>query len=463
MMGNNVFLQIIIILVLILLNGVFALSEIALVAARKNRLKQQAEQGDTSAKRVLTLQETPNNFLATVQIGITTIGILSGALGSATLTNSLASFLIILGLNSTLAQQLSLMTVVLIITYLSLILGELVPKRIAMNNPEKLARLVSGPMTFLSKISAPLVKFLSWSTNIGLKIFRITESDLPEISEDEVRSMLLTGKELGVFEESEHEMVEGVFRLGDRRLEMVVTPRTELDWLDLQDPLEVWDQVIFNTQYNKLPVVDGDLDHVVGVVNTKDLLVRRLQKRDFQLRDFIKPTIFLPESMPALDALNAIKRSSSKMAMVIDEYGGLLGIVTLYDMMEAVIGDITNADGEDLSAIVRSDGSWLVDGLMPIDELKTLLSVVDLSGEKEYGYQTLGGYIMAQMGDIPRTGAVLEVDGARFEVVDMDGRRVDRVLIYLSGNQAAPQNTQSGQNSESESKPTSPNAEEQEE
>jgi putative hemolysin len=461
MMGNNVFLQIIIILILVLFNGVFALSEIALVAARKNRLKQQAEQGDTSAKRVLVLQETPNNFLATVQIGITTIGILSGALGSATLTNSLASLLVTLGLNSALAQQLSLMTVVLIITYLSLILGELVPKRIAMNNPEKLARLVSGPMTFLSKISAPLVKFLSWSTNIGLKIFRITESDLPEISEDEVRSMLLTGKELGVFEESEHEMVEGVFRLGDRRLEMVVTPRTELDWLDLQDPLEIWDQVIFTTQYNKLPVVDGDLDHVVGVVSTRDLLVRRLQKRDFPLGDFIKPTIFLPESMPALDALNAIKRSSSKMAMVIDEYGGLLGIVTLYDMMEAVIGEITNAEGEDLSAIMRSDGSWLVDGLMPIDELKTLLSVGDLSGEKEYGYQTLGGYIMAQMGDIPQTGGVLEVDGARFEVVDMDGRRVDRVLIYLSGNQSAPENTQDEQNSDSKNKPVSPNAKEQ--
>ncbi len=460
-MGSRIYFQVLIILVLILFNGVFALSEIALVAARKNRLKQQADDGDNSAKKVLTLQETPNNFLATVQIGITTIGILSGALGSATLSNSLGLLFSKWGVNPSLAQQLSLIVVVVIITYFSLILGELVPKRIAMNNPEKLAQLVSGPMTILSKISAPLVKFLSWSTNVGLKILGVEESDSPEISEDEVRSMLLAGKELGVFEQSEHEMVEGVFRLGDRRLDMVVTPRTELDWLDLQDPLEIWDQVIFTTHYNKLPVVDGDLDHVVGVVSTRDLLVRRLQKRDFQLRDFIQPTIFLPESMPALDALNAIKKSSSKMAMVIDEYGGLLGIVTLYDMIEAVIGDISNADGEDLSAIVRSDGSWLVDGLMPIDELKNLLSVDDLSGEKEFGFQTLGGYIMAQMGDIPQTGAVVEVDGVRFEVVDMDGRRVDRVLIYRSDSQSSQEGPECEQNVESEARSSSNNEEEQ--
>lgn len=437
-MGSNVFQEVLILLVLILFNGAFAMSEIALVAARKNRLKQKADDGDNSAKKVMALKENPNNFLATVQIGITSIGILSGALGSVTLSRNIQVLLIEWGVNPTLAQQLSLLAVVVPITYFSLILGELVPKRIAMNNPEKIAQTVSGPMTFLSKISAPLVKFLSLSTNVGLKILGINEEDSPEFSEDEVRAMLLVGKELGVFEPSEHEMVEGVFRLGDRRLEMVVTPRTELDWLDLQDPLEIWDQVIFTTPYNKLPVVDGDLDHVVGVVSTKDLLVRRLQKRDFQLRDFIEPTIFLPESIPALDALNAIKKSSSNMAMVIDEYGGLLGIVTLFDMMEAVIGDIANADGDDLSAIMRSDGSWLVDGLMPIDELKTFLSVDDLSGEKEFGFQTLGGYIMAQLGDIPQTGAVLEVDGARFEVVDMDGRRVDRVLIYRSDNQFPP-------------------------
>ncbi len=426
----NSALQLVIILFLVSLNGIFALSEISLVSARKGRLKQKAEDGHEAAKRVLDLQEDPNNFLSTVQIGISTIGILSGALGSATLSGYVAELFMSFGVTEKTAQQVGFVLVVLFTTYCSLIIGELIPKRIGMNNPEGIALAISQPMAFLSRLAKPIVRFLGWSTEIGLRILGVKVSDGPDISEEEVRSMLLEGKEVGVFEESEHTMFEGVFRLGDRRVDMIVTPRTELEWIDIEDPVQLWDEVLFNTHYNRLPVVDGDLDHVIGVVRTKDLLVERFRNKKFDIMDSIQPAIYIPESMPALDALNAIKSGGNSMAMVIDEYGGLLGIVTLFDLMEAVIGDVPVGGSAEDAIIQREDGSWLVDGLLPIDELKVLLKVSALDGEKEFGFQTLGGYVMAQLGEIPRSGQVIEMNNYQFEIVDMDDRRVDKVMIH---------------------------------
>ena len=426
----NAVLQLVIILALVVLNGVFALSEISLVSARKGRLKQKADDGDEAANKVLELQQEPNNFLSTVQIGISTIGILSGALGSATLSGYVAELFINLGVGENIAEQVSFALVVLFTTYCSLIIGELIPKRIGMNNPEGIALAISRPMAFLSRLAKPIVKFLGWSTEFGMKILGIKVSDGPDISEEEVRSMLLEGKEVGVFEESEHTMFEGVFRLGDRRVDMIVTPRTELEWIDIQDPIQIWDDVLFSTRFNRLPVVDGDLDHVIGVVRTKDLLVERVREKDFDPMNLVQPAIYIPESMPALNALNEIKNAGNSMAMVIDEYGGLLGIVTLFDLMEAVIGDVPVGDMEEDAITVREDGSWLVDGLLPIDELKELLSLSNLDGEREFGYQTLGGYVMAQMGEIPHSGQAVEVNHCRFEIVDMDGRRIDKVMIH---------------------------------
>lgn len=423
-------LQIGIILLLIVLNGIFALSEISLVSARRGRLKQKAEDGDVSARKVLELQEHPNNFLSTVQIGISTIGILSGALGSANLSGYLAGLFINLGIGENFAQQVAFAVVVLFTTYCSLIIGELIPKRIGMNNPEGIALVISQPMAFLSKLAKPIVRFLGWSTEFGLRLLGIEISNEPDISEEEVRLMLFEGKEVGVFEESEHTMFEGVFRLGDRRVDMIVTPRTELEWIDIQDPIQVWDEVLFTTRFSRLPVVDGDLDHVIGVVRTKDLLVDRLRHHHFDPQKDIQPAIYIPESMPALAALNAIKQAGNSMAMVIDEYGGLLGIVTLSDLMEAVIGDVPIDATEEEAIIVRQDGSWLVDGLLPIDELKELMFLSNLDGEKEYGFQTLGGYVMAHIGEIPQSGQIVEINGFRFEIVDMDGRRVDKVMIH---------------------------------
>ena len=428
-------IQLAVILLLVVLNGVFALSEISLVSARKGRLKQRAEDGDEAARKVLVLQDEPNNFLSTVQIGISTIGILSGALGSANLSGYVAQLFISLGISENASQQVGFILVVLFTTYCSLIIGELIPKRIGMNNPEGIAMAISRPMALLSRLAKPIVRFLGWSTETGLKILGIHVSNEPDVSEEEVRLMLLEGKEVGVFEESEHTMFEGVFRLGDRRVEMIVTPRTELEWIDVQDPLQIWDEVLFTTHFNRLPVVDGDLDHVIGVVRTKDMLVKRMRNPNFNLMEIIQLAIYIPESMSALNALNAIKQGGNSMAMVIDEYGGLLGIVTLFDLMEAVIGDVPAGDVEEDSIVQREDGSWLVDGLLPIDELKELLDINALEGEKEYGFQTLGGYIMAQLGEIPRTGQAVDINEYRFEIVDMDGRRVDKVMIHALGAQ----------------------------
>jgi putative hemolysin len=299
-----------------------------------------------------------------------------------------------------------------------------------MHNPEAISRKIARPMIFLSKLTAPVVKFLGFSTELGLKLFGIKLSNTPDISEDEIRLMLIEGTEVGVFEESEHDMVEGVFRLGDRRVDMIVTPRTELEWLNLEDPLESWDPIIFNTRFNQLPVVEGELDQVIGVIRTRDILKKRLTGEIFDPQALILPAVFIPESMPALTALQLIKENSSNMAMVIDEYGGLLGIVTLFDVMEAIIGDIAMGDTpEDGSIVERADGSWLIDGLLAMDELKELLELNTMDGESEYGYQTLGGLMMAQMGKIPRTGQSFVLNGFRFEVVDMDGRRVDKVMV----------------------------------
>jgi len=297
-------------------------------------------------------------------------------------------------------------------------------------------------MDFISRLATPLVKFLGWSTEVGIKLLGIKVSDEPDISEEEIRMMLLEGTAVGVFDESEHDMMEGVFRLGDRRVDMIVTPRTELEWLNLEDPIDEWDRVVFKTQYNQLPVVEGELDDVVGVIRTRDLLRKRITGESFDPRELILPVAFIPESMPAIDALQLIKKTSSNVAMVIDEFGGLLGIVTLFDVMEAIIGDMSKGDFEaEGSVIERADGSWLVDGLLAVDELKLLLGVSILDGESEFGFQTLGGFIMAQLGKIPKPGQFFLFSGYRFEVVDMDGRRVDKVLIArepeLTGEAAA--------------------------
>ena len=427
---NDLFLEILLIFFLLVANGVFAMSEIAMVSARKVRLQQKAEDGHKAAQVALELAENPNRFLSTVQIGITLIGIFAGALGGATLARRLADVFDNIDWLAPYSQVLALVVIVLVTTYFSLIIGELVPKRLALNNPEAVATAVARPMRFLSQINAPIVKLLSVSTDLGLRILGTKPSREPLVTEEEIRGLMEQGTQVGIFEEAEQDMVESVFRLNDRYIDAIMTPRTEIEWLDLDKSLEEILQDIRASNHSRFPVAQDNLDNVLGVLIAKDLFNKLLMGEPFNIHDLIQPPLFVPDSMSALKVLGQIKVAGVHEALVLDEYGGLLGMVTLYDILRAIVGDIPSpGDSNEPQIVVREDGSWLVDGLLPIDEIKELLEVESLPDETRIGYQTLGGFIFSQFGTIPSSGQHFSWNNLRFEIMDMDGRRIDKVLV----------------------------------
>jgi putative hemolysin len=418
------------ILILILANGVFAAAEIALVSVRRMRLEQRAEDGNAGARTALDLSLSPNRFLSTVQVGITLVGILSGALGGATLSGHLAPLIARIPALEASANLIALVLVVLLITYFSLVIGELIPKRLALNNPEGIAILVARPMNFISRLASPAVSFLSKSTDLGLRIIGVRMSDEPPITEEDLIGLLEQGTRVGVFAEAEQDIVESVFRMGDRRVDSVMTPRTEMFWLDMNAPFEDFFQKAIDSQHTLIPVSKGDLDNVQGILHIKDMLVARLNNEQVDLRSLLRQPIFVPESIPMLRVLEEVRARGLTLAIVLDEYGGVLGLVTLVDILKSLVGDIPSADDEFEPLVVRRpDGSWLIDGLMRVDELRELLQIELLPDFERVGYQTLGGMVMTQLNEIPSTGQTFEWLGYTFEVIDMDGRRVDKVLI----------------------------------
>ncbi len=423
-------LSILILMFSVILNGVFAMAEIALVSSRETRLLQRANEKSKGAAAALELLSRPNHFLSTVQIGITLIGIFSGAFGSAKVSEPLGEFFIELGLAKSVGNSLAFFLVVVATTYFSLVIGELLPKRIALNNPEEAASALAIPMRFLSKITRPFVWLLSASTDIGMRLIGVKPSSEPSITEEEIRSFIEEGRNIGLIEEAERDMFSSVFRLGDRRVDALMTPRTELTWIDIHAQLEeTWASLLKNP-HSRIPVADGDLDNILGYIQVRDFLGHSPDDPDFNLKDFIKEPIYVPENMAALKALDNIQTSGVHLAVVVDEFGGITGIVTDYDILEAIVGEIPE-DGLDTDALAvqREDGSWLFDGLIVIDQLKEILDISDLQGEDRLAYKTLSGFVMSQLGRIPKTGAKFIFDGYEFEVVDMDGRRVDRVLV----------------------------------
>jgi magnesium and cobalt exporter, CNNM family len=424
------FLEVLILLVLILANGVFAMSEIAIISARKARLQQQAEDGDLRARAALALAEDPNQFLSTTQIGITLVGIFAGAFGGATLSQKLAGWL---SRNPTLepySSGLALGIVVLGITYLSLVIGELVPKRIGLTNPERIAAAVAGPMRLLSVLASPVVRLLSFSTDGLLRLLGIRPSTEPPVTEEEIRVLINQGTQAGVFEEAEQDLVESVFRLADQRISVLMTPRQDVEWLDVEDPPAETRRKVIDSVRSWFPVGHGTLDNIVGVVHAKSLLSECLAEEPLDLRALARPALFVPEGTRALKVLERFKESGTQIALVIDEYGGFEGLVTLTDILEAIVGDIPSQGEQGEPAIVRrDDGSWLLDGTLSLDDVKDLLRIRRLPGEDEGVYHTLGGFIMTQLGHIPSATDHFEWDGLRFEVMDMDGRRVDKVLV----------------------------------
>ena len=422
--------EIIIILALIIVNGVLAMSEIALVASRRARLQQKAEEGHPGAQVALDLANSPNRFLSTIQIGITLVGVLAGAFGGATIAERLAAKLSLVTWLAPHAGIVSFGLVVVGITYLSLVIGELVPKRIALNHAERISAALAPAMRTLSRVTAPVVYVLSRSTDLVLRLFGIKLASASPVTEEEIRLMIEQGTRVGLFEPTEQEMVERVFRLGDLSVSALMTPRPVVIWLDPDDPSEEIQREITATSHSHYPVAEGQIDNIIGLVNAKDLLSQNLSCRPIDLRAVLRPALFVPESMSALDVLERFKVKRSHVAIVIDEHGGFQGLVTTGDILEAIVGEMPMpGDPPEADIVRREDGSWLVDGKVLSEELKELLGVTLLPFEEERVYQTLGGLVMACLGRIPSAGEHFDWGGFRFEVVDMDGHRVDKVLI----------------------------------
>lgn len=429
---ENPIFEISVILLLLVANGLFAMSEIAVVSVRKARLQQWAEEGNGKAQAALELANEPNQFLSTVQIGITLVGIFAGAFGGATLAEELALYFETIPALTGYSELVAVTLVVVIITYLSLVIGELVPKRLALNNPERIATTVAKPMRMLSKITAPVVKLLTLSTDVVIRLMGIKPSTEPVVTEEEIKVLIEQGTQVGVFEEAEQDMIEGVLRLGERRIGMLITPRTQLVWIDVEDSPEEIKKVVINHRHTFFPVAKDDLDNLLGVVRAKDLLVQALAGEPLDLNKLLRPPLFVPERMLALRVLELFKQKGIRMAFVIDEYGSIQGLVTHDDILEDIVGDPSlTGHPDEFKAVRRSDGSWLVDGMLHIDELKEILDIDELPDEAEGHYQTVAGFVINQTGDIPAVGQWFSWDKYRFEVVDMDGRRVDQILVEL--------------------------------
>lgn len=423
-------IPIIVILLLIVINGVFVMAEMALVSARKPRLQQWAEEGSPGGQTALELASNPDRFLSTTQIGITLISILTGAFGERLLADRLAMRLDDMPSIAPYSESVAIAIVVIAITYATLILGELVPKRLALHNPERIAVALAGPMRFLSRIGGPVVRLLGGSTNLVLRAFRLRPSEEPPVTEEEIKVMMEQGTEAGVFEEAEHDIVKSIFKLGDRAVSALMRPRREVVWLDVDDPWVENQKKMASSLYSRFPVGQGSLDNVLGIVQAKDLLTRYLAGGKLDLKENLRPPLFVPEGVPALKLLEMFKKSRTHLALVVDEYGGVEGLVTLNDILEDLVGDVASVDMPEEKQIVRrADGSWLIDGKIVIDDLKELLKVPKLPDEDSGSYQTLGGLVMLQMGRVPVSGDIFEAEGYRFEVVDMDGKRVDKVLV----------------------------------
>jgi putative hemolysin len=422
--------EIVAILLLILLNGAFALSEMAVVSARKARLEQRANAGDRRARAALELANEPNQFLSTIQVGITLVGILTGAFGGARLAGPLAAQLQRVPALAPYSEPLALSSVVLASTYLSLIVGELVPKRLALNSPERSAAAVAIPMRALARLAAPLVALLGASTDLVLRLLGQRPAAEAPVTEEEVKILIEQGTRAGVFEAAEQEIVESVFRLGDRRVSSLMTPRPEIAWLDLEGAPERIRRAIVEHEHSRFPVGRGGLDEVVGIALAKDILAPAPPDRPLDLEALVRPALFVPESMPAFRALETFKRSGCQIALVVDEYGSVQGLVTIIDLLEALVGDIPSpAELAEPPALRRPDGSWLLDGTLPFEDAKEMLGLGELPGEGSGDYHTVGGLMMRQAGRIPGVGDGFEWEGLRFEVVDMDGNRVDKVLV----------------------------------
>lgn len=421
-------IEILIILGLILLNGIFSMAEMALVSSRKTRLETQAARGDKRAKEALKLMEKPDAFFSTVQIGITLIGILTGIFSGEALKTDLIAYLSRFEWIAPYAGATATAIIVIILTYFTLILGELVPKRIGLSRPESISKLVATPMRLLSKAAYPFVWFLSKSTHYTVKLLNIQGKDT-QVTEEEIKAIISEGTEQGTIEEAEQEIIERVFHLGDRNITSLMTHRNDIVWFSLHKDEEKIKEKIVAEPHSVYPVCDGDIDNIKGVVSIKDLYVH---ESSTLLSEIMQPTLFVPENNTAYQVLERFKETKIHCCFVVDEYGSLLGMITLNDILEAIVGDIPEIDEEDYEITEREDGTYFVDGQIPFYDFLRTFEKTEWMNEGEHDFDTLAGFILHQLERIPHTGDRLDWRGFTFEVADMDGHRIDKVLVTIS-------------------------------
>jgi len=423
-------LELLIILFLVLLNGIFSMSEIALVSSRKSRLEAAARNGDSNAKAALHLANSPTRFLSTVQIGITLIGLLTGMYSGDNITADFELFISHIAILKPYSHTLAVGTVLVFITYLSLVLGELVPKRIGMANPEAISKFMARPMNLLSKATAPFISLLGISSDLIIKLLNIKQGE-NAVTEEEIKSLIQEGTSGGVFEEIEQEIVHNVFQLGDRKVTSLMTNRQEIFWLDIEDSVEENKAKIFESRHSVYPVCRDTVDDVVGLIYVKDLIATDIDEQLKDMTSILKEPVYLPESNRAYQALEKFKEQRVYFGIIVDEYGGLLGVITMHDIMDALVGDISE-DIEEASEIVkREDGSFLIDAQLPFDNFLQYFSINMPEAERRElaGFNTLGGFVLHVLENIPKVGEKFNWKHFDFEVIDMDRSRIDKLLV----------------------------------
>jgi putative hemolysin len=432
-------------LLLILLNGVFAMSEIAVVSSRKARLQKMADDGSVGAKAALKLNDEPSSFLSTIQVGITSIGILSGVVGEDALADTIAGWLQNISLLEPYARPVAVGLIVVLITYLSVVIGELVPKRLALLAPETIASVIAGPMTWLAKATRPLVWLFSVSGDVLLRPFNARRSGEPPVTDEEIKVLMEQGAEAGVFHESEQEIVSNVLRLDEQRIGTIMTPRKDVQFVDL-DEAEELRSLISDSEYGRLVVCRGGLENVLGVLHVADLLKPALAGDPLDVESVTRTALFVPETVTTSQLLENFRKTRAQFALVVDEYGELEGVVSLTDVLTSIVGEMPADDEEpDADAIRREDGSWLLEASMSVERFHDLFDIHELPGSESGGFHTIGGFVMHMLGRVPRVADHFECQGMRFEVVDMDRHRVDKVLMTLGA--AASEGTPVGRES----------------
>lgn len=422
-------MEIFILLALILLNGLFVMSEIALVSVRKPRLESAAEKGDKKARNALDLSMNPEVFLPAAQIGITLIAILTGVYSGEKFGSYIEPFFKNIDFLAPYSKTLSTTIVVIIVTFLSIVFGELIPKRLGLLSAERIAKAMAKPMRIFAKMTHPIVWLLNKTSNLFFKIFNIRSKKDDSVTEDEIKAIISEGTEHGTIEEEEKEMIERIFHLGDRNITSLMTHRSDMAWLDVNDNPQMIREKIVAEPHSIYPICEGDIDNIKGIVSIKDLYVSSDLK---QFKELMKPALFVPDNNSAYQVMEKLKTSKNYSCFIVDEYGSVLGMITLNDIMEAIIGDMPEQDVDDYEIVRRDDGSYLVDAQIPFYDFLSRFEKTDWLSEKEQQYDTLAGCILHELERIPHTGDKLEWKDFKIEIIDMDGHRIDKVLVTPS-------------------------------